>query len=722
MNRNHFTKKSNQKKLIMKTTAVSLCTVMLAGASCPVYAADTERIKDENIYVTLKDDGSVANVYIVNEFTSKNAGEVTDYGDYRSVKNLTTDDPLEQNGEAVTMEVPKGKFYYQGNVESTEIPWNIKIQYTLDGKAISAEDLAGKEGHLVIKIDTSENKAGNSTFFENYLLQATVVLNTEKCSNITAGGATAGNVGKNRQLVYNIMAGQEKEIEISADVENFEMDAISFQGVPMSFDIDEDSIDLSKLTDQTTKLQDAVATLDDGAGSLKDGEGSLKDGVDQAVTGSQTLLSGTQTLASGVGALANGGSTLQSGTESLLSGAVSLNQGIDQCVNGSHSLAEGSKTLTSGLLELKTQVDGLAASANSNDAKQLMVQLQQLQSSLTEISSQAGAISQLLNQNAQIIGAVAAEHQQVLANLNQQVAAINNQAAWQSQSLQNSANNVNAQINQAIAAIDTSLANGAIDAGTAESLKVSLNASRVDVIQEGNIGMVVMPDEDGALNQQLQIMTASAAQLSQASVGFQMAAEQLIGAGSQLNAVINMSAMVGQLQSAVTSAYEGAAALEAGSTQLDVGTQQLKSESQSFVLGVSQVNDGTKNLVGGIQSVESGSNSLVQGTIQLTTGLDSLASGTGELKNGTDTLKNGTEEFKDQTKDMDEQIDNEIKDMLDKIAGSDYEPVSFASTENTDIGLVQFAIRTDEIKIADEEEKPATEEKETILDKIKNLF
>ena len=134
------------------------------------------------------------------------------------------------------------------------------------------------------------------------------------------------------------------------------------------------------------------------------------------------------------------------------------------------------------------------------------------------------------------------------------------------------------------------------------------------------------------------------------------------------------------------------------------------------------MNDGTKNLVGGIQSIESGSNSLVQGTTQLTTGLDSLASGAGSLKSGSDELKSGTEEFKNQTSDMDEQIDNEIKEMLDKIAGNDYEPVSFASTENTDIGLVQFAIRTDEIKIADEEEQPATEEKETILDKIKNLF
>ena len=50
------------------------------------------------------------------------------------------------------------------------------------------------------------------------------------------------------------------------------------------------------------------------------------------------------------------------------------------------------------------------------------------------------------------------------------------------------------------------------------------------------------------------------------------------------------------------------------------------------------------------------------------------------------------------------------------------EPVSFTSTENTDIGLVQFAIRTSDIKIAEEEEVETEAPKETILDKMKNLF
>ena len=249
----------------MKTTAVTLCAVMAIGGAAPVYAADTAAEKDENVYVTLNDDGSVSSVYVVNEFTSDKAGTITDYGDYSSVKNLTTDDVITQNGEKITVEAPEGRFYYQGNLKTTDIPWKISIRYFLDGSEISTDDLAGKSGRLKIEMAISENKACEGNFFDNYLLQATVVLDTEKCSNITADGATTANVGKNRQLVYNLMAGQEKTIEISADVTDFEMEGITFQGVPMSFDIDTDSFDTTELKNKTKEITDAATDLKDGA-------------------------------------------------------------------------------------------------------------------------------------------------------------------------------------------------------------------------------------------------------------------------------------------------------------------------------------------------------------------------------------------------------------------------------------------------------------------------
>lgn len=249
---------NRNKKLVMRTAAIALCTVMTIDHGTYVYGAGKNSIKDENVYVNLEQNGSVDDIYIVNEFDRKQPGHIVDYGEYSSVKNLTTDDKLTLEGNKVSGHIPEGKFYYQGNVKSKEIPWDIKISYYLDGVKKSADEVAGKSGKVKIRIQVKENKACEKDFFDYYLLQATVVLDTEKCSDIKADGATAANVGKNRQLVYNIMAGQEKDIVITAKVKNFEMEAISFQGVPMSFDLDEDILDTSSLTDETKKITDAV--------------------------------------------------------------------------------------------------------------------------------------------------------------------------------------------------------------------------------------------------------------------------------------------------------------------------------------------------------------------------------------------------------------------------------------------------------------------------------
>ena len=60
--------------------------------------------------------------------------DITDYGNYDSVKNLTTDDKLKVSNNKVEVQAPSGKFYYQGNLKDAEVPWDISIDYQLDGK------------------------------------------------------------------------------------------------------------------------------------------------------------------------------------------------------------------------------------------------------------------------------------------------------------------------------------------------------------------------------------------------------------------------------------------------------------------------------------------------------------------------------------------------------------------------------------------------------------
>ena len=117
---------------------------------------------------------------------------------------------------------------------------------------------------------------------------------------------------------------------------------------------------------------------------------------------------------------------------------------------------------------------------------------------------------------------------------------------------------------------------------------------------------------------------------------------------------------------------------------------------------------------------------LYDGLGDLYDGAAELVSGLGELKDGSEEMKDGTTEFQDKTSDIDDQIEDKIDELIDGLSGKDYEPVSFTSSKNTDIGLVQFAIHTEAIKKADtteEETEAETEtESETILSRVKSLF
>ena len=410
---------NQNKKIIRKTGAAFLCAAMVANAGAAPVLAAADNQKDENIYVNLNTDGSVSGVYVVNEYELKEKTQITDYGNYTSVKNLTSDDAITLSGDKVEVEAPAGKFYYQGDIDGTEIPWDISITYKLDGQKLSAEELAGKSGKLKIVLSVKDNKDSDDKFFDNYLVQGTVTLDTKKCSSIQADGATQANVGSDRQLLYNIMAGQEKEFTITADVTDFEMDAISFQAVPMSFDIDSSSLDTSEIYDKTDEIKDAAKEFDDGAtdlqdgaSKLKDGSSELKDGASDLKDGTDELKDGTSNLKSGAGELSDGTDELASGGESLADGASSMKSGISSADQGAASVRAGAGSLVSVASQLSEGTRSLNSGMQelSKNLKKMDKGASRLNNSLTALSSQSGTLT---DGSAQVLAAL----QQIQASL-----------------------------------------------------------------------------------------------------------------------------------------------------------------------------------------------------------------------------------------------------------------------------------------------------------------
>ena len=350
-------------KRACRVTAFALCGVLISGSVTPVYAADENTPKDENVYVNLNQDGSVDGIYVVNSYRLDADTQIVDYGNYESVKNLTSDAEIQQQKGTVTVDAQAGEFFYQGNLQSKEIPWEISISYTLDGKEVSAEELAGKNGKLGISIHVGQNDQVDSEFFDNYLLQVTLTMDMERCSNLEAPGATAANVGTDKQLVYSILAGSEKDITVTADVLDFEMDAISFQGLPMNLDVDRELFSLDDLHDKAGEVSDAADEFSDGAQDLEGGVNSLQEGVEGLQSGAESLKEGIDSYADGAKSLGDGIDTLQDGSNDLADGAqelvdgiVSLQDGANQLrdgYSGENGAASGARKLADGVKELK---------------------------------------------------------------------------------------------------------------------------------------------------------------------------------------------------------------------------------------------------------------------------------------------------------------------------------------------------------------------------------
>ena len=325
--------------------------------------------KEEVVYATLAADGSVNAAYTVNHFELSTAGHVTDYGRYSSVMNLTNTNPLENDGASVSFQAEEGNFYYQGNMASTALPWLFDISYDMNGAKVAASALAGQSGDLTIHITTAPNDSVNPVFYDNYLLQISITLDTDKYSNITAPDATIASAGKNTVINYTVMPKKDADISISATVNDFTMTGIQISGMPLSMNLDAPNTD--DMLGDFGKLSDAISDLNGGVGDLADGAASLKKGAQDLENGSADIRNGLLQLRDNSGQLIAASSqinTALSQIASSLSGALSGGTDANDLAQLPQTLTQlsaGLKSISVGLSDLK---DGFSAAYTALDA------------------------------------------------------------------------------------------------------------------------------------------------------------------------------------------------------------------------------------------------------------------------------------------------------------------------------------------------------------------
>ena len=649
-----------------KRIAFFLAVSLAAGNTISVFADENTSAKEEVIYIMTQADGTVDNVNVVNIFRG---GEITDYGNYSSVKMLTSTDEINQTGDKVTFSSSAEKVYYQGTLENTEIPWDISIRYILDNKEYTAEEIAGKSGSLEIKISITENKNCKGSYFDDYALQATFLLDTNLCSNIKADGATTANVGSDKQVSYTVLPGKGLVTSVYADVENFEMDSAAINGIKLNLNVE---IEDEELTEKVEELMEASKKLDDGASQLYDGAEELK-------TGSTSLDTGISSFKSGVSELDNGIATLETGMKSMQAGLDTLNS--------------QSSVLTKSSAQIKTSLETIqknlnAVSISADQLKKLTSASGKIKSGIGSLSDGATALKNNLgyaqykaamSKNGLDVDLLKNNNQQAIANysnqlstINQQIAALKNQSGYEAQVAQ-------------------------------------------------------LQEQASGLESMVQLLSANNAAIG----GMETYLDTVSGGVNDLyTGAVSLKKEYGKFDTAITELADTLGGMVKKMSELTSGINQLVSSYKKFdtglntyTNGVAAVVSGYNQTIEGISSLASGSKTLLEGSNKLSSGSSELYDGIAALCDGAKELNDGTGELNAETSNMDTDIQDKMDEILSSIEGEETETTSFVSEKNVNVEDVQFVIKTaaiEEPEISTEKEEQT--ETKSFWQKLTQLF
>ena len=682
-------------KYLTKSVAATISALLLLGCAAPAFAADATVEKKETSYLILNADGSVQE-QITSDWLHSDDGfdSVTDESDLSDIQNLKSDVMPEQSGNTLKWTTDETDIYYQGK-NSAQAPVGVSIEYTLDGKAVTADELKGQSGHLVATVKLTNNtgeevtvNGKKRTVYTPFFTVAAAVLPSENFKNITTEHGLVESDSKTQVACYLAMPGMKEAVSdllpdsfdklddlmldtltLEADVTDCTVPTFLFAAAPNLSDLDLDEAS-DELGDTIDELTDAIDQLKDGSGALDDAVGTLVESLDtfassysQFDAGVDSALNGTQTLANGTENLLENAQLLATKTGELSLGAIQLQNSTAQLAGVMN------QQLVPGLVEASEKKTALEDKMTELSGKLETVEIPDM----TALKAQLGAGAEQVFDGAASGAAKAAS----------EAAASNAATAASQKTAEEIKSNVQAassseDVTNAAAALTTQLYQGGYSAGYQTSkayVEAALNNEALRLTEEQKAAIL-----------------ATLAQAEQASTSTPSA--EVIG-----NVTAQVSGMVTKIASGidpdaiasvvgpkvaeqvapivteeVTSSDDLATAKQSAVQQVaaaipDINTDELKSLMGEFKDLSSQAGEmmgsvdtltgalynaenpaDTNTVVGAANAISDGAAKLGSGASQLATGTSAFATGVGTLDAGTNQLLSGMETLSSSSK------------------------------------------------------------------------
>lgn len=338
-------------KRVLKTVALALCALLAISGTVAAFAASDggtdktvseadvessgtanetkEAVKNETVYVFTDAEGNVKSI-TVSDWLKNISGRDTlrDRSDLGDIVNVNGDEEHSANGDTLVWNAGGNDIYYRGSSESV-LPVTVSISYRLDGKKISASELAGKSGRVTIRFDYKNNlyqtkqiNGKEEKIYVPFVMLTGVLLDNDVFTDVEVTNGKLINDGSRTAVVGIALPGMNDNLgsdsnvpdipegfEISAEAKNFSLMntfTVAANSVFNNIDTDGLAADADSIKEVLSGLTDAVKQLDDGAGTLYDGlcelyekSGTLVGGIDSLAHGAAELDSHSDELREG---------------------------------------------------------------------------------------------------------------------------------------------------------------------------------------------------------------------------------------------------------------------------------------------------------------------------------------------------------------------------------------------------------------------------------------
>lgn len=492
--------------------------------------------KTEVVYANLSSDGAVEGVYVVNRFDMEEPVAIRDFGAYESVANLTDQQALSANdaNDAVVFESDEGVFFYQGNLGKAQLPWDVQVTYSLDGRPMDPRLMVGMSGQVEVRLTTTRNSQVNPAFADSFMQQITFTLPSDQWSNVKAEGATIASAGRDQTVAFTVLPGKDGDVRLSATVKDFSMGEVSIAALPYASVIE--MPDVGDIEGEMSTLSDAIAALDEGAAEL----------------------------ASGADELASGARELQGGTDQLASGLVRVGKSSDALVQASGQIGDALSALADGLANADFSALGQLG--------QLADQLEALAGGLERLSAASGQVSDGLKA---ALGAMDAAAASAPSDLTQEEIT----ALLASPNLTDAERVTAQKLAQAWAALQT------------------MNGTYAQV-RPAFEGALALAESLGAGADAEGSLASMAAGLKQAAAAVREGADPSAAESLQtlVGGVNQLAEQYGQFHKGLTAYSEGVSALADGAAQLVQGTNQLAEGTGTYASGSGEFSNGMGQL------------------------------------------------------------------------------------------------------------------------------